>query len=120
MRAFTDLIGSPNEDQISLPQQQWGLKVLERLPLHGDETVLDAGCGSGRLSEQVLERLPRGRLIAMDNSANMLRALRRSRNRACRANFGSADRQVQVGAERGCTRRSLERQAERTLGRTRR
>src|SRR5262245_50762406 len=59
--------------QISLPQQQWGLKVLERLPLQGDETVLDAGCGSGRLSEQVLERLPRGRLIALDNSANMLR-----------------------------------------------
>jgi len=59
--------------QISLPQQQWGLKVLERLPLQGDETVLDAGCGSGRLSEAVLERLPRGRLIALDNSANMLR-----------------------------------------------
>ena len=59
--------------QISLPQLQWGLKVLERLPLGGDETVLDAGCGSGRLSEHILERLPRGRLIALDGSQNMLR-----------------------------------------------
>lgn len=59
--------------QISLPQLQWGLKVLERLPLQGDETVLDAGCGSGRLSEQILERLPGGRLIALDSSQNMLR-----------------------------------------------
>jgi len=59
--------------QISAPQLQWGLKVLERLPLEGGETVLDAGCGSGRLSEKVLERLPRGRLIALDSSQNMLR-----------------------------------------------
>ncbi|HVE84012.1 MAG TPA: class I SAM-dependent methyltransferase [Myxococcales bacterium] len=59
--------------QISSPQLAWGLKVLDRLPLQGDETVLDAGCGSGRLSEKVLERLPRGRLIALDSSQNMLR-----------------------------------------------
>lgn len=59
--------------QISSPQFTWGLKVLERLPLSGDETVLDAGCGSGRLSEKLLERLPRGRLIALDSSQNMLR-----------------------------------------------
>src|SRR6476646_9303466 len=59
--------------QISIPQLQGGRKVLERLPLQGDETVLDAGCGSGRLTEQILERLPRGRLIALDSSQNMLR-----------------------------------------------
>lgn len=59
--------------QISSPQLEWGLKVLDRLPLEGGETVLDAGCGSGRLSEKVLERLPQGRLIAVDSSQNMLR-----------------------------------------------
>jgi len=59
--------------QISSPQLAWGLEVLERLPLAGDETVLDAGCGSGRLSEKLLERLPRGRLIALDSSQSMLR-----------------------------------------------
>jgi trans-aconitate methyltransferase len=58
--------------RLSDPQFRWGLSVLERLPLRGDETVLDAGCGSGRVTERLLERLPRGRVIAADVSRNML------------------------------------------------
>ena len=42
----------------------------------GDETVLDAGCGSGRVTEALLERLPRGRVIAADGSAEMVEAAR--------------------------------------------
>ena len=49
-----------------------GAPALERLELRGDERVLDAGCGSGRLTEQLLERLPRGRVVALDGSAAML------------------------------------------------
>ena len=48
------------------------MAVLERLPLHGDETVLDIGCGTGRLTEKLLERVPGGRVIAVDQSRNML------------------------------------------------
>jgi trans-aconitate 2-methyltransferase len=33
-------------DRISEPQYEWGLKVLERLELTGDEYVMDAGCSS--------------------------------------------------------------------------
>ena len=51
---------------------RWGSGVLERLPLEGDETVLDAGCGSGRVTEQLLERLPQGRVIAADAAPSML------------------------------------------------
>ncbi len=51
---------------------RWGTGVLERLPLTGDETVLDAGCGSGRVTEELLERLPDGRVIAADNAPSML------------------------------------------------
>jgi SAM-dependent methyltransferase len=58
------------------PQFEWALRVLERLPLRGDETVLDAGCGSGRVTEKLLERLPRGHVIAVDASRNMLEAAR--------------------------------------------
>jgi trans-aconitate 2-methyltransferase len=58
--------------RVSGPQITWGSKVLERLPLSGSETVVDAGCGSGRLTANLLERLPRGRVIAVDRSANML------------------------------------------------
>ncbi len=59
-------------DKVADPQAQWGAEVLARLPLDGDETVLDAGCGTGRVTEQLLERLPRGRVVALDQSAAML------------------------------------------------
>lgn len=59
-------------DRLSDPQVAWGQRVLARLALVGDETVLDAGCGSGRLTELLLERLPRGRVIAVDKSPAML------------------------------------------------
>ena len=35
-------------DRVAEPQTRWGGIVLDRLPLDGDEMVLDAGCGSGR------------------------------------------------------------------------
>jgi len=59
-------------DQVSDPQFEWGMEVLERLELRGDETVVDAGCGSGRVTEQLVERLPNGRVIAVDGSAAMV------------------------------------------------
>jgi trans-aconitate methyltransferase len=62
--------------RVSNPQFDWGTVVLERLPLDGDETVLDIGCGTGRLTDKLLERLPRGRVIAIDLSANMIQTAR--------------------------------------------
>ena len=56
---------------------RWGTGVLARLPLAGDETVLDAGCGSGRVTEQLLERLAHGRVIAVDAAPSMLVEARR-------------------------------------------
>ena len=47
-------------------------QVLDRLRLSGDETVLDAGCGSGRVTRILLDRLPRGHVIAVDSSAEMV------------------------------------------------
>ncbi|HEY7030106.1 MAG TPA: class I SAM-dependent methyltransferase [Thermomicrobiales bacterium] len=58
--------------RVAQPHVGWGAKVLARLNLRGDETVLDAGCGTGRLTAEVLERLPSGRVIAFDRSQNML------------------------------------------------
>ncbi|HEY3821095.1 MAG TPA: methyltransferase domain-containing protein [Polyangiaceae bacterium] len=58
--------------RVSGPQFEWGKRVLERLPLAGGETVVDAGCGAGRLTELLLERLPRGRVVALDVSETML------------------------------------------------
>lgn len=58
--------------RLSAPQFSWGSQVLERLRLEGGETVMDAGCGTGRLTAGLLERLPRGRVVAVDLSQNML------------------------------------------------
>jgi trans-aconitate 2-methyltransferase len=59
-------------DRVSAPQVEWALKVLERLPLRGDETVLDAGCGSGRATQLLVERLPRGHVVAVDSAPSMV------------------------------------------------
>jgi trans-aconitate 2-methyltransferase len=53
-----------------------GLAVLDRLELSGDELVLDAGCGSGRITQTLIERLPHGRVIAIDESPSMIAAAR--------------------------------------------
>jgi trans-aconitate methyltransferase len=63
-------------ERISDPQFRWGLRVLERLPLRGDETVVDEGCGAGRLTEVLLDRVPRGRVVALDGSESMLETAR--------------------------------------------
>lgn len=74
--------GTPREwdartyDRVADPITRWGSTVLDRLPLGGDERVLDAGCGSGRVTEQLAERLPRGRVVALDGSASMVEAAR--------------------------------------------
>jgi trans-aconitate 2-methyltransferase len=62
--------------KVSKPQLDWGLPVLDRLPLNGAETVLDVGCGTGRLTEKLAERLPRGCAVGVDMSGNMLQTAR--------------------------------------------
>lgn len=63
-------------DRISDPQLSWGLEVLERLDPAGDETVLDAGCGSGRVTAHLVERLPRGRVVGADAAPSMVETAR--------------------------------------------
>lgn len=59
-------------DAVSDPQFEWGMEVLGRLELRGDEVVVDAGCGSGRVTAELVSRLPDGRVIAVDGSAAMV------------------------------------------------
>jgi trans-aconitate 2-methyltransferase len=63
-------------DRVAEPQTRWGRAVLDRLPLDGNERVLDAGCGSGRVTELLAERLPGGHIVALDASAAMVEAAR--------------------------------------------
>jgi trans-aconitate 2-methyltransferase len=59
-------------DRVSDPQVEMAVAVLERLPLRGDETVLDAGCGSGRVTAMLLDRLPGGHVVAVDSAPSMV------------------------------------------------
>jgi trans-aconitate 2-methyltransferase len=58
--------------RLSAPQFQWGQRVLNQLHLRGDECVLDAGCGSGKLTRLLLGNLPAGRVVGLDVSRNMV------------------------------------------------
>ena len=59
-------------ERVSAPMKAMGRDVLDRLVLRGDETVLDAGCGTGGVTRQLHERLPRGRVIAVDAAPSMV------------------------------------------------
>lgn len=63
-------------DRVSDPQYKWGLEVLGRLDLAGNEFVMDAGCGSGRVTAKLLERLPNGRVLCVDASEQMIEKAR--------------------------------------------
>jgi trans-aconitate 2-methyltransferase len=63
-------------ERLSAPQTRWGEVVVGWLDLAGDERVLDAGCGTGRVTERLLERLPRGRVVALDGSPSMIERAR--------------------------------------------
>ena len=63
-------------ERLSAPQTRWGEAVVGWLDLAGNERVLDAGCGTGRVTERLLDRLPRGRVVALDGSPSMIERAR--------------------------------------------
>ena len=62
--------------RVSAPLEAMGREVLDRLELRGDERVLDAGCGTGRVTAALVERLPRGEVVAVDGSPSMVEQAR--------------------------------------------
>jgi trans-aconitate 2-methyltransferase len=63
-------------DRISDPQARWALEVIERLE-GAPTSILDAGCGSGRVTELLLRRFPGSHVVGVDASENMLSEARR-------------------------------------------
>ena len=88
-------------DRIGTPMTRWGEAVLERLVLRGDERVLDAGCGSGQVTERLMKRLPHGHVVALDGSPQMVdEARQRLAASADRVEFVVADLTRPLPAER--------------------
>ncbi|HEX7289884.1 MAG TPA: class I SAM-dependent methyltransferase [Conexibacter sp.] len=76
---------------VNAPMNARGNDAVARLELHGGETVLDAGCGTGQVTATLLERLPHGRAIALDGSTAMLAAARERFAGESRVSFVRAD-----------------------------
>jgi trans-aconitate 2-methyltransferase len=75
-------MGTPWEartyDVSSEPQQAWASEVLARVAsIEADATVLDVGCGTGRVTEELVALVPRGRVLALDASPEMVALARR-------------------------------------------
>jgi trans-aconitate 2-methyltransferase len=64
-------------ERIGTPMRQWARQVIDDLELRDDETVLDAGCGSGAVTFDLLAHLPRGKIYAVDASPEMIASLER-------------------------------------------
>ncbi len=62
--------------RVSVPHEEWARAILARLGLEGGETVLDAGCGSGRVTAILLSELPEGSVVAVDGSPSMVGKVR--------------------------------------------
>ncbi|MGB3635337.1 MAG: methyltransferase domain-containing protein [Rubrobacteraceae bacterium] len=77
-------------EELADPMTRWGAKFLEFVELRGDETVVDAGCGTGRVTELLLGRLPEGKVFAVDVSEEMV---------AAAAGRFSEDERVTVGRQ---------------------
>ena len=59
-------------DRVSGPQLAWAKEQIGRLALRGNEVVLDAGCGSGRVTALLAELVPEGRVYGVDVAPSMV------------------------------------------------
>jgi trans-aconitate 2-methyltransferase len=68
-------------EALSEPQTTWGADLLghflERHPLRGYEALIDAGCGTGKVTEFLLHHIPDGMMLAVDASEAMVQAASR-------------------------------------------
>ena len=78
-------------DRVAAPMTRRGVAILDRLTLRGDERVLDAGCGTGRVTAALLERLSRGSVVALDGSPSMIDQARAVLGGDARVEFVVAD-----------------------------
>jgi trans-aconitate methyltransferase len=67
--------------RFSSQQKKWGRELISRLRLRGDEWILDIGCGDGRLTAELAERVPGGFVMGIDSSEEMISFARRSHPR---------------------------------------
>jgi trans-aconitate 2-methyltransferase len=63
--------------QSSSVQQQWARELIRKLNLKGNETVLDLGSGDGKVTAEIAAHLPKGFVVGIDSSEDMIRLSQR-------------------------------------------
>ncbi len=74
----------------STAQQGWALELIDKLVLAGGESVLDLGCGDGKVTAEIARRVPRGRVLGVDSSPEMIGLARVAFPAERHANLGFA------------------------------
>ena len=72
-------------------QFQLGMSVLKSVPFRVNEIVLDVGCGEGRLTTEIAKRIPNGKILGIDISANMIHEAQKSFYDVSNASFECID-----------------------------
>ena len=62
----------------SAVQQSWARELIAKLKLRGDEHILDVGCGDGKITAELAHAVPRGAVVGMDASAEMISFARKT------------------------------------------
>jgi trans-aconitate 2-methyltransferase len=63
---------APGYARIAGLQEAMAAEVLALLDLKGTEHVLDLGCGNGKITAEIAARVPRGRVVGVDVSTDMI------------------------------------------------
>jgi trans-aconitate 2-methyltransferase len=56
----------------STNQFQWAKELISKLALNGSETLLDIGCGDGKITAEIASCLPKGKVVGVDSSQEMI------------------------------------------------
>ncbi len=59
-------------DSKSEIQYQLGLKTIQELNIQNGDTILDIGCGTGRLTIEIAKQNPSGTIIGLDVNSDMI------------------------------------------------
>ena len=62
----------------SVVQQTWARELMAKLNLRGNEHILDVGCGDGKVSAEIARAVPRGSVVGVDASPQMIEFARRT------------------------------------------
>jgi trans-aconitate 2-methyltransferase len=56
----------------SSAQKRWAEELISKIPIKGDERILDIGCGDGKITAEIASLVPKGSVKGIDNSVEMI------------------------------------------------